>query len=67
MDIVKSFITDSSGNVKDVIISIEDFKKIEEIILDTGLGKSMEEIIHEEEYNLEKAIKLSDFQDGSKV
>jgi hypothetical protein len=55
MELVKSFITDSSGNVTDVIISYEDYKKIEEMILDTGLGKSMEEILHEEEYDPETA------------
>jgi hypothetical protein len=67
MDLVKSFITDSSGKVKDVIISYEDYKKIEEIILDTGLGKSMEDIIHEEEFDLETAKNLAGFKDGSKV
>lgn len=55
MDIVKSYLTDEKGQIKDVVISLNDFKKIEEPILDYGLGKAMNEIENEEEYDLKTA------------
>jgi hypothetical protein len=46
---IKSYITD-------IIISYNDYKKIEEALLDYGLGKSMEEVAEEEELSLEKYL-----------
>ena len=38
------------------ILSFQKYKKIEELLLDIGLAKFMEEIIDEEEMDLEEAI-----------
>jgi len=38
------------------ILSFQKYKKIEELLLDIGLAKSMEEIIDEEEMDLKEAI-----------
>ncbi len=40
--------------ISDIIISYNNYKKIEEALLDHGLGKSMEEVADEEELPLEK-------------
>ena len=37
-------------------MSFQKYKKIEELLLDIGLAKSMEEIIDEEEMDLKEAI-----------
>jgi hypothetical protein len=51
---IKSYITDKNGKISDIIISYNDYKKIEEALLDYGLGKSMEEVADEEELTLEE-------------
>ena len=51
---IKSYITDKNGEISDIIISYNDYRKIEEALLDYGLGKSMEEVVHEEELSLEE-------------
>ena len=38
------------------ILNFQKYKKIEELLLDIGLAKFMEEIIDEEEMDLEEAI-----------
>jgi hypothetical protein len=58
MNIIKSYITDEKGNIKGVIIDYETFKKIEEILLDYGLGKAMEEVENEEEISFEEFKKI---------
>ena len=66
MNLVDSFITDKDGNIKDVIIAYDTFKKIESLLLDTGLGKAIEEASYEEEYSLEEAkIIIHEIDDGS--
>lgn len=55
------YITDQGGNIKSVVLDYQTFKKIEEIIIDYGLGKAMEEVQDEEEVDLEEAIKLTGF------
>ncbi len=56
---------DETGDIKKVIIDYESFKKIEEIILDLGLAKAMEEVLDDEEVDLEQAKILMNFQDES--
>lgn len=64
MQMVKSYITDEDGKIKDVIISYDDFRKLEDLFLDLGLGKSMEEIVSDEEVRLEKAKEIFGFKHG---
>ncbi len=65
MEIHKSYIVDESGDIKKVILDYESFKKIEELLLDMGLAKAMEEALDDEEVDLEQAKILMNFQDES--
>ena len=65
MEIHKSYIVDESGDIKNVIIDYKSFKKIEELLLDMGLGKAMEEALDAEEVDLEQAKILMNFQHES--
>jgi hypothetical protein len=65
MEIQKSYIVNETGDIKKVIIDYESFKKIEELILDLGLAKAMEEALDDEEVDLEQAKILMNFQDES--
>ncbi len=65
MEIHKSYIVDESGDIKNVIIDYKSFKKIEELLLDMGLAKAMEEALDDEEVDLEQAKILMNFQDES--
>jgi len=56
------YITDQQGNIKSVVLDYSTYKKIEEILLNYGLGKAMEEVIEDEEYDLETAKKLSGYK-----
>jgi RelB Antitoxin len=55
MEITKSYITDETGAIKSVVIDLQTFKKIEELILDYALGKGMNEVADDVEYDLEEA------------
>ena len=66
MNIVQSYITDEKGNIKGVILDYKTFKKIEELLLDYGLLKAMEEVEDEEEVDLENAKKLLEQWDNLK-
>jgi hypothetical protein len=55
MEISKSYITDESGAIKSVVIDFQTFKKIEELLLDHALGKAMDEVANDVEYELEEA------------
>ncbi len=55
------YITDQSGNIKSVVLDYQTFKKIEEILVDYGLGKAMEEVQDDEEVDLETAMKLTGY------
>lgn len=66
MILVDSFITDKDGNIKDVIMPYNTYKKIESLLLDTGLGKAMAEVSDEEDFSLDEArILIRDIDDGS--
>lgn len=65
MEIHKSYIVDETGDIKNVIIDYKSFKKIEELLLDMGLAKAMEEALDDEEVDLEQAKILMNFQDES--
>ncbi|MFA6978517.1 MAG: hypothetical protein WC209_04250 [Ignavibacteriaceae bacterium] len=58
MELTKSFVVDDAGNVKSVILDFEQFKKVEEILLDYGIAKAMTEAADDEEISLEEAIKV---------
>jgi len=47
---VKSYITDESGTIKNVA-----FRKIEDLLLDQGLAKAMDEVQDDVEYDIEEA------------
>ncbi len=55
------YITDQSGNIKSVVLDYQTFKKIEEILIDYGLGKAMEEVQEDEEVDLDTAMKLTGY------
>ena len=44
MKIKKSYITDESGTIKNVVIDLNTFRKIEDLLLDQGLAKAMDEV-----------------------
>jgi len=55
MEIKKSYITDESGTIKNVVIDLNTFRKIEDLLLDQGLAKAMDEVQDDVEYNVEEA------------
>jgi hypothetical protein len=59
MELTKSFVVDDAGNVKSVILDYEQFKKVEEILLDYGITKAMNEVADDDEISLEEAVKLT--------
>ncbi|MGB7512072.1 MAG: antitoxin [Pelodictyon phaeoclathratiforme] len=58
MNIAKSYITDESGNIKSVILDYQIYQKIEELLLDDGLLKAMEEVQDEETVEYEEVREL---------
>lgn len=56
------FVMDRQGNIKSVILDYQTFQTLEEVLLDYGLGKAMEEAENDEEVNLEEAKRLAGFQ-----
>ena len=60
--LVKSYITDDKGKIESVILDYKTFKRLEEILLDIGLGKAMKEVEENEEIELEEAIKITGFK-----
>ena len=66
MILSESFITDTDGRIKDVIIPYETFKKIESILLDAGLAKAIEEVSEEDDISLDEARSIiKSIDDGS--
>lgn len=61
MNIAKSYVVDDEGKPKAVIIDYDQFKKIENALLDLGLGKAMEEVENDEEVDLDEAKRLAGF------
>jgi hypothetical protein len=57
----KSYIIDDQGNPTAVVIDYESYTKIENLLLDYGLGKAMEEVESDEEFDLEEAKSISGF------
>lgn len=55
MEMVKSFIVDKKGEIQSVVLDYKSFQKIEEVLLDYGLSRAMEEVEDDEEFNLEEA------------
>ena len=55
MEIAKSFITDESGSIKSVIIDFETYKKLEEVLMDHGLAKAMDEVEDDDTLSAEEA------------
>jgi len=62
MELVESYITDDRGKVKSVILNYQRYKKFEEMLLDAGLAKAMEEAKDDEEVDLQEAKKILGFQ-----
>lgn len=65
MTIAKSYIVDDEGNIKSVVMDYEHYKKIENILLDIGLGKAMEEVADDEEIDFDEAKKVAGFKSES--
>lgn len=62
MELVKDYIVDETGKVKSVVLDYDMFQKLEELMLDLGLAKAMEEVIDDEELSLEDAKILLDLK-----
>ena len=58
MNIAKSYITDESGKINSVILDYQIYQKIEELLLDDGLLKAMEEVQDEETVEYEDVREL---------
>jgi len=58
MNITKSYITDESGKIKSVILDYQTYQKIEELLLDNGLMKAMEEVEDDEVLEYEQVREL---------
>ena len=67
MELAKSYIIDQHGDIQSVVLKYADYRKIESLLLDLGLGKAMEEVADEEEIDLEEAKKLIGFKDASSL
>ena len=65
MKIAKSYITDEKGKIKSIVIDYEVYKKIEELLLDAGMIKAMEEVANDDEISLEAAKEEVGFDDAS--
>lgn len=59
MELTKSFVVDNAGNIQSVILDYEQFKKVEEILLDYGIAKAMNEVADDDEISLDEAVKLT--------
>ncbi|MFQ5753708.1 MAG: antitoxin [bacterium] len=64
MEITKSYIVDDEGNIKAVVMDFDLYKKIEDLLLDFGLAKAMEEIADDQEIDLEDAKRIADFKNA---
>jgi len=53
---VKQVLTDSSGNIEQVIVDFQDYQKMLESIEDSGLYKAMMAVRDQAPLNLESAI-----------
>jgi hypothetical protein len=62
MELVESYITDARGERKAVILDYKIFRRFEELLLDLGLAKAMEEVQKDEEIDMQEAIQISGFQ-----
>lgn len=58
MEFSRHYIVDESANVTKVVLDYDIFKKIEELLLDIGLGRAMEEVEDDEELTLDDAKKV---------
>lgn len=61
MDIAKSYIVDKDGKPEAVVVDYSTFKKIEELLLDIGLGRAMEDVADDEELDIEEAKRLAQY------
>ncbi len=55
MEIAKSYITDEEGSIKSVVIDFKTFKRLENILLDQGLAKAMNEVESDNEHSIDDA------------
>ncbi|KUK66508.1 MAG: hypothetical protein XD85_0169 [Parcubacteria bacterium 34_609] len=60
LKIKKEYIVNSNNKKKAVLIDIETFEKLEELLENYGLGKYMEEIDDEEALNINEAKEYYD-------
>ncbi|MDP3149020.1 MAG: antitoxin [Ignavibacteria bacterium] len=58
MELTKSFVIDNAGNIQSVILDYEQFKKVEEILLDYGITKAMDDTVNDIEISSEDAVKV---------
>lgn len=55
MKIAKSYITDEEGSIQSVVIDFETYKRLENVLLDEGLAKAMEEVESDDELSIDEA------------
>lgn len=56
------YVMDQQGNIKGVMLDYLVYQQLEELLLDYGLIKAMEEIIDDEEIDLETAKRLANYE-----
>lgn len=61
MNLTKSYIVDDEGKPTAVVIDYNSFNKIENLLLDYGLGKAMEEVEKDDEVDLDEAKRITGF------
>ena len=59
MELAKEYITNKDGTIKSVVVDYAVFLQIEEVLLDDGLAKAMEEIEDDEVLSLNEARNLA--------
>jgi len=60
---VQEFVTDSSGEIRKVILQFEDYQRLLEALEDEGLYRAMQEVIGEEPLSLEQALAAIEHED----
>ena len=54
----RAYMYDEKGNITNVLLDYDTYKKMEDLLLDNGLAKAMKESSNDEEFSLEEARML---------
>ncbi len=62
-----NYVMTQDGEIQSVLLDYQTFRKVEEILLDYGLGKAMDEVADDDEVDLETAKTLTGYSDERSV